>query len=49
LGVGTAEAARKFLAFLTEPEQQTVFVQYGLRPVNASIDLRTVAGNPWSQ
>lgn len=46
---GTARAARKFLDFLTQPEQQSVFVQYGFRPVNDSVDLRSVANSPWSQ
>lgn len=46
---GTANAARKFLDFLTQPEQQSVFVQYGFRPVNDAVDLRSVANSPWSQ
>ena len=29
----TAEAARKFLEFIGEPQQQEVFVQYGFRPI----------------
>jgi ABC-type Fe3+ transport system substrate-binding protein len=46
---GTAEAARKFLDFLTQPEQQFVFVQYGFRPVNPAVDLRSVSNSPWNQ
>jgi ABC-type glycerol-3-phosphate transport system substrate-binding protein len=46
---GTADAARKFLDFLTEPEQQAVFVQHGFRPVVSSVDLKTVPNSPWSQ
>lgn len=45
----TADAARKFLDFLTQPEQQVVFVQYGFRPVNSAVDLRSVANSPWNQ
>ena len=46
----TAEAARKLLDFLTQPQQQEIFVQYGFRPVdNAGIDLRSVANSPWKQ
>ncbi|BBD60869.1 hypothetical protein NIES2109_36690 [Nostoc sp. HK-01] len=46
---GTAEAAKQFLDFLTQPEQQAVFVQYGFRPVNNNVDLKTVPNSPWSQ
>ena len=46
---GTAEAAREFLNFLAAPQQQEVFVQYGFRPVEASIDLQSVPNSPWSQ
>lgn len=45
----TASAARKFINFLTQPEQQKVFVQYGFRPVNQSVDLKTVPNSPWNQ
>lgn len=44
----TAGVASKFLDFLTQPEQQAVFVQYGFRPVN-SIDLTTVPNSPWTK
>ncbi|WP_414543264.1 extracellular solute-binding protein [Nostoc sp. CCY0012] len=45
----TANAARKFLDFLTQPEQQAVFVQYGFRPVNDTVDVTAVANSPWNQ
>ena len=44
-----AEAARKFIDFLVQPEQQSVFVQYGFRPINGNIDLKTVPNSPWNQ
>lgn len=44
----TANAARKFISFLTEPEQQKVFVQYGFRPVS-SIKLQSITNSPWGQ
>ncbi|MEM7554160.1 MAG: substrate-binding domain-containing protein [Cyanobacteria bacterium P01_A01_bin.84] len=46
---GKAEAAKKFLDFLTQPQQQAVFVQYGFRPVNQSVDLKSVPNSPWNQ
>jgi ABC-type molybdate transport system substrate-binding protein len=45
----TANAAKKFLDFITQPEQQAVLVQYGFRPVNNSVDLKAVPNSPWSQ
>jgi ABC-type glycerol-3-phosphate transport system substrate-binding protein len=45
--VGTSKAAKQFLEFLTQPEQQAVFVQYGFRPVNAAVDLQSVPNSPW--
>ncbi|WP_066379237.1 substrate-binding domain-containing protein [Anabaena sp. CA = ATCC 33047] len=45
----TAKAARKFLDFLTQPAQQAVLVQYGFRPVNNAVDLKTVPNSPWNQ
>lgn len=46
---GTAKAATKFLDFLTQPQQQAVFVQYGFRPVNDRVDLTSVPNSPWSK
>jgi len=45
----TAKVAKQFLDFLTQPEQQAVFVQYGFRPVNNGVDLKSVSNSPWSQ
>jgi ABC-type molybdate transport system substrate-binding protein len=44
---GTAEAANQFLAFLAQPAQQEVFVQYGFRPATANLNLNQVDGSPW--
>ncbi|MFB2836568.1 substrate-binding domain-containing protein [Floridanema evergladense] len=44
-----ANAARKFITFLTQPEQQKVFVQFGFRPINNSINLQSVPNSPWNQ
>ncbi|MBE9211828.1 substrate-binding domain-containing protein [Plectonema cf. radiosum LEGE 06105] len=46
---GTANAGQKFLNFLTQPQQQAIFVQYGFRPANNSVDLKTVPNSPWNQ
>ncbi|MBD2437743.1 extracellular solute-binding protein [Nostoc sp. FACHB-110] len=46
---GTAKAAKQFLDFLTQPEQQAVFIKYGFRPVNSNVDLKTVPNSPWNQ
>jgi ABC-type molybdate transport system substrate-binding protein len=44
-----ADAARKFIDFLTQPEQQAVFVQYGFRPISNNLDLKSVPNSPWNQ
>lgn len=44
-----ADAARKFIDFLAQPEQQAVFVQYGFRPIDRNFDLKSVANSPWNQ
>lgn len=47
---GDAESiATQLLDFLTQPEQQAVFIQYGFRPVASSVDLTTVPNSPWSK
>ncbi|MCY7392534.1 MAG: extracellular solute-binding protein, partial [Leptolyngbyaceae cyanobacterium CAN_BIN12] len=46
---GKANAAKQFLDFLTQPEQQAIFVQHGFRPVNAAVDLQSVPNSPWRQ
>ncbi len=44
-----AEAGRKFVDFLSQPEQQAVFVQFGFRPVSGNLDLKSVPNSPWNQ
>ncbi|PZU97946.1 MAG: ABC transporter substrate-binding protein [Pseudanabaena sp.] len=44
-----AEAAQKFIDFLLQPEQQSLFVQYGFRPIDNNLDLKSVPNSPWSQ
>lgn len=44
----TAEAAKKFVSFLTVPQQQSVFVQYGFRPVDKNLDVKSVPNSPWA-
>ncbi|NET38700.1 MAG: ABC transporter substrate-binding protein [Cyanothece sp. SIO1E1] len=44
-----AKAAQAFLTFLTEPDQQAVFVQHGFRPTNPTVNLETVAESVWQQ
>ncbi|MEM8807117.1 MAG: substrate-binding domain-containing protein, partial [Cyanobacteria bacterium P01_G01_bin.38] len=46
---GEAKAARTFVNFLTQPEQQAVFVQHGFRPVNPAVDLQSVPNSPWAK
>ena len=46
---GEIKAAQKFLDFLTKPDQQSVFVQHGFRPVNPAVDLQSSPNSPWSQ
>ena len=49
VGGGEAKAARAFIDFLMEPEQQAVFVQHGFRPINAQVDINSVPNSPWSK
>jgi len=49
VGSQTAKAAGQFIDFLTQPEQQAVFVRYGFRPAQNSVDLTSVSGSPWTQ
>lgn len=49
VGGGEAKAAREFVNFLTAPEQQAVFVQYGFRPMDATVDLNSVPNSPWTK
>jgi ABC-type molybdate transport system substrate-binding protein len=46
---GEAKAAQDFVEFLLAPEQQTVFVQFGFRPMNAAVDLQSVPNSPWTR
>ncbi len=43
------KAAKKFIDFLIEKEQQEIFIRHGFRPVNNSIKLESVANSPWNQ
>lgn len=45
----TAKAAKTFISFLSEPEQQQIFVQHGFRPVKSGMNLQEVANSPWNQ
>jgi ABC-type molybdate transport system substrate-binding protein len=45
----TAKAASQFLDFLTAPEQQATFVQYGFRPGRNNINLNRVPNSPWAK
>ena len=44
-----AKIADRFIKYLTQPEQQAVFVKYGFRPVVSNLDLRSISDSPWSQ
>lgn len=44
-----AKVAQKFVNYLLENEQQTIFAQYGFRPIKNDLDLQTIANSPWSQ
>lgn len=44
-----AEAAGKFLDYLTQVQQQEVFIQHGFRPVDSSVDLAAVTDSPWAE
>ena len=46
---GEAQAARSFLTFLTAPEQQAVFVQFGFRPANPSVNIQSIPDSPWKE
>ncbi|MEL7407620.1 MAG: substrate-binding domain-containing protein, partial [Cyanobacteria bacterium J06558_2] len=44
-----AKAAQKFIDYLTQLEQQQVFVEYGFRPVISGLDLQAVESSPWAE
>jgi len=46
---GTAQAAREFINYLTQPPAQNILIQFGFRPANSNIDLKSVPNSPWSQ
>jgi len=49
LNRGQIRAARKFVDFLIQSEQQQVFVRYGFRPASSDLDLKAVPGSPWAK
>ncbi len=46
---GKAQAARNFLDFVAQKQQQEIFVKYGFRRIINSLDLKSVAESPWSK
>lgn len=44
-----AITANEFVEYLTQPEQQEVFIKYGFRPVVTTLDISSVLNSPWSQ
>ncbi len=47
VSAGEAEAARQWLNFLTQPDQQALFVQFGFRPMDDTTDVKSVTNSPW--
>lgn len=45
----TAEAAQIFIDFLTAPDQQATFVEFGFRAIDDGIDLSSIPKSPWAQ
>ncbi len=45
----TAQKAREFIQYLSQPNQQKVFIQYGFRPVNPDVKLEDNATTLWQQ
>ena len=41
--------AKKWVSFLLQPQQQETFVQFGFRPVDQEIDLKSVSDSPWRE
>lgn len=46
---GEAKSAQKFIDYLLKKKQQTIFAQYGFRPIKNNLDLQTIPNSPWSQ
>ncbi|MGF1459342.1 MAG: substrate-binding domain-containing protein [Leptolyngbyaceae cyanobacterium] len=44
-----ASLGQDFIDFLLAPEQQSIFVQHGFRPVNPDVAIADVANSPWQQ
>lgn len=49
VGKAKAKAASQFIDFITQPEQQKVFIEYGFRPIDQNIDLKSFPNIPWNQ
>ncbi|PZD74604.1 hypothetical protein C1752_00976 [Acaryochloris thomasi RCC1774] len=49
VGDGEKKAARTWLKFLAEPDQQAVFVEYGFRPTTPGVKIEAIPNNPWQQ
>lgn len=49
VSAGEAKAARQFIQFLIEPDQQSVFVQCGFRSVNSQVNPDSVPNGPWTK
>lgn len=45
----TAQKAREFIEYLSQPNQQKVFIQYGFRPVHPDVKLEENATALWQQ
>lgn len=45
----TAQKAREFIEYLSQPDQQKVFIQYGFRPVHPDVNLVNHATALWKQ
>ncbi|WP_299411837.1 substrate-binding domain-containing protein [Acaryochloris sp. IP29b_bin.148] len=45
----TAQKARQFIDYLSQPDQQKVFIQYGFRPVHPDVKLEDHATALWQQ
>ena len=43
------KAAYKFVEYLTQLEQQEVFIRYGFRPAISELDLSSVSNSPGSK
>lgn len=46
---GETKAARAWLKFLAEPDQQAVFVEHGFRPTTSGVKIESIPNNPWQQ